>query len=79
LRNYATIEEVARSIPGELYGKFKCPAARRADISACYSREDYIKIDRQEFGWGALDWMYVAQGRDKWQALVNAVMNLQVT
>jgi hypothetical protein len=28
--------------------------------------------------WGSLDWIGLAQGRDKWRALVNAVMNLRV-
>jgi len=28
-------------------------------------------------GWGDMDWIYLAKERDKWWALVNAVMNLQ--
>jgi hypothetical protein len=39
---------------------------------------DNIKMDLVEIGWGGLDWIGVAQDRDKWRALVNAVMNLQV-
>jgi hypothetical protein len=39
--------------------------------------EDNIKMDLRE-GWGGLDWINLAQDRDKWRALVNAVMNLQV-
>jgi hypothetical protein len=29
-------------------------------------------------GWEGMDWIYVGQDRDRWQTLVNAVMNLQV-
>jgi hypothetical protein len=31
-----------------------------------------------EIGWGDVDWIGLAQDRDKWRALVNAVMNLRV-
>jgi hypothetical protein len=37
-----------------------------------------IKMDLREIGWDGLDWIDVAQGRDQWKALLNAVMNLQV-
>jgi hypothetical protein len=42
--------------------------------------EDGIKMDLWEIGWGGggVEWIYLAQGRDRWQAVVNAVMNLQV-
>jgi len=40
--------------------------------------EDNIKIDSQEAGCGDMDWIEVAQDRDIWQALVNAVMKLGV-
>jgi hypothetical protein len=39
---------------------------------------DNIKMDLLEIGWGGVDWIGLAQDRDKWRALVNAVMNLRV-
>jgi hypothetical protein len=40
--------------------------------------EDNIKIDVQEVGWGGMDWIDMAQDRDRWRALVSAVMKLWV-
>jgi hypothetical protein len=39
---------------------------------------DNIKIDLREIGWGGMDWIDVAQDREEWKDLVNAVMNLRV-
>jgi len=36
-------------------------------------------MDIQVVGCGDMDWIELAQDRDRWWALVNAVMNLQVT
>ena len=35
-------------------------------------------MDLQELGWGGMDWIDVAEDRDRWWVLVSAVMNLWV-
>jgi hypothetical protein len=39
---------------------------------------DNIKMDLLEIGWRGVDWIGLAQDRDKWRTLVNAVKNLLV-
>jgi hypothetical protein len=40
--------------------------------------EDSIKMELRAIGWGGMEWIYLAQDRDKWRALVNTVMNRRV-
>jgi hypothetical protein len=39
---------------------------------------DNSKMDLREIGWGSMDWINLAQDRDRWRDLVNTVMNLRV-
>jgi hypothetical protein len=39
---------------------------------------DSIKMDLREIRWDGMDWIDLAQDRDRWRALMNALMNLQV-
>jgi hypothetical protein len=41
-----------------------------------HSWENNNKMDIQEVGWGSIDWIELAQDMDRWEALVNVVMNL---
>jgi hypothetical protein len=63
--------DVYRSLVGKPEGKRPLGRPRRR-------WEDNIKLGRQEVGCGGTDWIGLAQNRDRWRALVNAVMNLRV-
>jgi hypothetical protein len=56
------------------------PEGKRPLERRRHSWMDNIKIDLREIwvGWGGMDWIYQAQERDQWRALVNTVMSLRV-
>jgi hypothetical protein len=55
----------------------KKPEGRRLLGKPRHRWDDNIKIDLRKVGWG-IDWIDLAQDRDRWRALVKAVMKLRV-
>jgi hypothetical protein len=53
------------------------PEGRRPLGRPKHRWEDNIKMDLQEVGWKGVDWIDMAQNRDRWRAVVNVVMNLR--
>jgi hypothetical protein len=64
-----------RNVYKVLMGK---PEGKRPLGRTRHRREDAIRMDLRETGWGSVDWIQLAQDRDRWRALVNTVMNLRV-
>jgi hypothetical protein len=61
----------ARSTYGEtIYSSIILPSRRRG--------ENNTRIDRREIGWEGVVWIHLGQVRDRWQAVMNIVMNLRV-
>jgi len=64
-----------RGVYRVLVGK---PEGKRLPRRPRHRWKDNIKTDHQEVGCGGMDWIDLARDRDRWRALVNAVMNLRV-
>jgi len=64
-----------RGVYRVLVGK---PEGKRPLGKSRHRWEDTIKMNLQEVGCGSMDWIELTQDRDRWRALVNAVMNLLV-
>ena len=54
------------------------PEGRRPLGRSRLKWEDNIKMDLQEVGCEGMDWIELAQDRNRWRALVNVVMNIRV-
>ena len=62
---------VCRVLVGKQEGKRPMGRPRRRWV-------DNIRMDLKEVGCGYMDWIGLAQDRDRWRTLVSAVMNLPV-
>jgi hypothetical protein len=75
-------EGIKMSQDGELRGAYNILVGRpeeRRPLGRHRRRwGDNIKMDLREIGFGGVNWIYWAQDRDRWRALVNMVMNLRV-
>jgi len=70
-RRYGERRCVYRVLVEKAEGKRRLGRARRR-------WEDNIKMDLQEVGCSDMDWIDLAPNRDRWRALVYAVMNLRI-
>jgi hypothetical protein len=68
--------EERRGVHRVLVGK---PEGKRSLGRPRVKWEDNIKMDLQEMGCRGMEWIDLVRDRDRWRALVNAVMKLRVT
>jgi hypothetical protein len=64
-----------RNVCSLLVGK---PEERRPLVRSRRKWVDNIRMDLGEMGWGDVDWIGLAKDRNRWRALVNSVLNLQI-
>jgi hypothetical protein len=78
-RRMRWVMHVARKGRGEAYTAFSGePEGKRPFGRPRRRWEDNIKMELQEVECGGTEWIELAQDRDRWRALLNAVMNLPV-
>jgi hypothetical protein len=67
---------------GERRGAYRAlvwkPEGRRPLGRPRHRWESNIKMDLRKVGWKGVDWINLAQDRDRWRALVNTVINLRI-
>jgi hypothetical protein len=67
--------EEERKVYKVLVGK---PEGKRPPGRPRHRWKDVIRMDLREFGLGGVDWIRLAQDRDRWWAVMSAIMNLRV-
>jgi hypothetical protein len=63
---------------GEKRNAYRLLAGKRPLGRPGHRWVDNIRLDLVEVEWGDVDWISLAQNRDRWRALVNSVLNLRV-
>jgi hypothetical protein len=79
-------EELRDLYDGLLYGASSTNGGEEERVEVIDRKEirkrhrwvDNVEMDLGETGWGGVDWIGLAQDRDKWRALVKAVLSLRV-
>ena len=72
------VGRIGRGEEGCIQGFVRNPKRKRPPGRTRCGWEDNIGIDLQQVGYGGMDWIDLFQDEDRWRALVNAVMNIQV-
>jgi hypothetical protein len=67
--------EKERKVYRVLVGK---PEGKRPLVRPRRRWENGIRMDLRKISWGSVEWIQLAQDRDRWRAFVNTVMNLRV-
>jgi hypothetical protein len=62
----------------ELHDLYSSPEGRKKVGRPRRRWLDNVRMDLVEVGWGDVDWIGLAQDRDRWRALVNSVLNLRI-
>jgi hypothetical protein len=79
-RRMRWVEHVAHTEDGR--GAYRIlvgiPAGKKPLGMPKHRWEDNIKMELNDVGWGGMDWIDLAQDRDRWWAVMKAVMNLRV-
>ena len=79
MRTYGTCGGEETCIQGFVWWGEGEPEGKRRLVRPKHRPEDNIKMDLEKIGCEGVDWVNLVQDRDRWLALVSAVINLQVS